>query len=52
MYVLNYGRFQSVTTGWPQIPKSRIIDYMYIMYRLVEKIDGIITYLTFVLVHQ
>ena len=43
-------RFQSVTIGWPQIPKNRIIDYT--MYRLVEKIVDIISYVPFVLVHE
>ena len=38
--------------GSPQmvIPQNRIIDYT--MYRLVEKIDAIIIYLTFVLIHK
>ena len=39
-----------MTMGWPQITKNGIIDYT--MYWLVEKIDGIITYLIFVLIYE
>ena len=43
-------RFQSVTPRWPQILKISITDYT--MYWVVEKIDGKIIYLTFVLIHE
>ena len=47
----NFGNFGSKnTTRFPQVPTNRIIDYT--MYRLVEEIDGIIIYLTFVRMHE
>ena len=38
------------TMGWLHIPNNQITDYT--MYRLVDKIDGIIMYLTFIHIHD